>query len=291
MYNIQRLGPNFHLLALRNKDYVYPLAHILDNPLDPFVPFIHRIYQYFISMGPSTLVLLSMLGVVVNFNKKRGEALMTLAWGLLPILINAEYAKTMTARYVYFTLPYFFILAGSALLAKKELFRKIYVIALTAFIIHSLYINYFFLTNIEEAPLPRSERSGYLEEWTAGTGIKEIGEYIVEVHKNNPEMQIVVGTEGYFGTLPDGLQFYLNPYKDVVVKGVGLGLESVPEELLESKKSGNEVFLVANNSRLHLNPEEANLEIVAAYPKAVRPDGSRQTLLLLRITKTPDKLY
>lgn len=283
MYNILRLGPNFHLLAQRNKDYVYPLSHLLESPLDPFKPFLHRIYQYFIIMGPSVLIFMSALGVIVNFSKKRKEVLLLAAWGLFPILVNAEFAKTMTARYVYFAVPYFFILAASAFLARKEFIKKVFVTGLIIFVIHSLYIDYYFLTNIEEAPLPRSERSGYLEEWTSGTGIKEVADYILEVRENNPEEQIVVGTEGYFGTLPDALQFYLNPYRDVVVKGVGLHLSSVPEDLLQSKGSGNKVYFVVNSSRLILNPQKAGLETVAAYPKAVKPDGSRETLYLFEV--------
>lgn len=284
MYNIQRLGPNFHLLAQRNLDYVYPLSHIFVTPFDPLKPFLRMIYEYFIIMGPSVLIFISALGVIVNFSKNRKEALLVAAWGLFPILVNAEFAKTMTARYVYFAIPYFMILAASAFLAKKELLKKVLVTGIIVFVVHALYIDYYFLTDVESAPLPRSERSGYLEEWTAGTGIKEVAEYVKKVHEENPEKQIVVGTEGYFGTLPDGLQFYLNPYREVVIKGVGLALDHVPEELLESRDSGNVVFLVVNNSRLLLNPVSVNLEFVAAYPKAVRPDGSRQALLLLKLT-------
>lgn len=285
MYNIMRLGPNFHLLSLRNKDYVYPLSHILESPLDPFKPFLHRIYEYFIIMGPSVLIFLSALGLIFNFKERKREVLVIAAWGLLPILVNAEFAKNMTARYIYFAVPYFFILAASSLLVKKEFFKKMFIGGILLFTIHAFYIDYYFLTDLEAAPLPRSERSGYLEEWTAGTGIKEIAEYIVEVHKSNPEKQIVVGTEGYFGTLPDGLQLYLNPYRDITVKGIGLELDHLSDDLLNAKRAGNEVYLVVNNTRFGMNAQKVGLEIVAVYPKAVKPDGSREALLLLRFTE------
>ena len=43
MYNILRLGTNFHMIASRNLDYVWPLSHILSNPFDPLNPFLIQI--------------------------------------------------------------------------------------------------------------------------------------------------------------------------------------------------------------------------------------------------------
>ncbi|EKE12906.1 MAG: hypothetical protein ACD_13C00126G0001, partial [uncultured bacterium] len=39
-YNILRLGPNFHLIASRNMDYVYPLNHFLVSFFDPLKTFL-----------------------------------------------------------------------------------------------------------------------------------------------------------------------------------------------------------------------------------------------------------
>jgi hypothetical protein len=38
IYNILRLGPQFHMIALRNKDYIHPLVEVLKHPLDPLKP-------------------------------------------------------------------------------------------------------------------------------------------------------------------------------------------------------------------------------------------------------------
>jgi len=109
MYNILRLGPNFHMIASRNKDYVYPLSHIFQTPLDPFKPFLDRILEYFWILGPSVLVLLIIIGTYVGLKEKRRETLILLAWGILPIIAAAEFSKTMTARYIYFSVPYLYI--------------------------------------------------------------------------------------------------------------------------------------------------------------------------------------
>ena len=149
---------------------------------------------------------------------------------------------------------------------------------LALFVMHALWFDSLLLTNPEAAPLPRSERSGYLEEWTAGTGIKEVSEYILAEHAKNPNQSIVVGTEGYFGTLPDALQAYLQNVPNVTVIGIGLGIKEVPVQLQEAVAAGSQAYLVANSSRLLFPKDfsEYGLEIVGQYKKADRPDNTKE---------------
>ena len=52
LYNILHLGPAFDQIALRNKDYIWPLTEVLKHPLDPLIPHLKdtlNIYQYFLS--------------------------------------------------------------------------------------------------------------------------------------------------------------------------------------------------------------------------------------------------
>ena len=297
MYNILRLGPNFHMIASRNKDYVYPLSHIFQTPLDPFKPFLDRILEYFWILGPSVLVLLIIIGTYVGLKEKRRETLILLAWGILPIIAAAEFSKTMTARYIYFSVPYLYIISslafGYSRYSKPINFggrlrwiigKRIVTGLMIVFVLHSLYLDYQYLTDPQSANLPRSERSGYLEEWTSGYGIKEVSEYVREEHWLNPDQKFVVGTEGYFGTLPDGLQMYLNDVPEIIVIGVGLSLKDAPESLKESKLAGNKTYLVVNSSRFLGDLETSDLELLATYGKAVRPDGSREALLLFEVT-------
>ena len=289
MYNIQRLGPNFQMLALRNSDYVYPLSHFLTSPLDPLKPFLNRSLEWLWIWGPSTLVVLVFAGIFLNLKKYFKEVLVIAAWAFLPIFVSAEFAKVFTARYILFTLPFLSILAAAAFLSDKyKLFLKVFLLI---FIVHALLINWKLVTNITTAPIPRSERSGYLEEWTSGYGIKDTANYISAYHAKYPTDKIVVGTEGYFGTLPDGLQIYLNKYPEITVIGVGLDLTEVPKSLKESKAAGNTTFLVINDSRLKAKPESIGLRVLAAYPKAFRQQntveynllGPRETLYLFEV--------
>jgi hypothetical protein len=283
MYNVLRLGPNFHLLKSRSLDYVYPYSHILTSFLDPLKPFADRILEYYQMIGPIGLVFLAILGIY-SFKKYPKEILVLLVWGLVPVFIISEFSKTMTARYALFTLPYFVLIAGSVFADNKsKIIKFLGYISLLTFVGQSIYIDNLLLTNIEKAPLPRSERSGYLEEWTAGQGIKEVSDYLKSEFSKSPNKKLVVGTEGYFGTLPDGLQMYMADTPQVTVIGIGLELDKIPSPLANSVKAKNETYLVVNDSRMIVDYKDLGMTLVASYPKAIKPDGGLESLYLLKV--------
>ncbi len=276
MYNILRLDPNFHLLASRNLDYIYPYDHVLTSPLNPLFGHLGGIWNYFVQFAPIGLVVLVVLGILGSFAKHKREVIFLLIIGLAPILITAEYSKVVTARYILFTLPYLFILASSASLVKKKIFKSIALVFFAIFVVHSLYIDLKLLTDVKAAPLPHGERNGYLEEWTAGQGIKEISEYIKAEHARDPEIKIVTGTEGYFGTLPNGLEMYLEGVDNVITIGVGLGIQELPKSLKESRDAGNKTYLVVNKSRLVGDPDKMGLRELMRFEKPPRMVGSKE---------------
>ena len=139
--------------------------------------------------------------------------------------------------------------------------------------------DYLLLTAPEKADLPTTERTGYLEEWTAGYGIKEVSEILREEQRREPKAKIVVGTEGYFGTLPDGLQMYLYDAPEITVIGVGIFIDEIPSSLSESKEAGNKTYLVVNNTRLKGDALKLGLELIAAYPKALRTEGTKEYII------------
>ena len=271
MYNILRLGPNFHLITLRNADYVLPISHLWTNFKDPFIFHIEEVFKdWFIKMGPWPILILGILGLVTGFKKYWKEKLLLLAWFFFPLFVQSEYARVFTVRYILYFLPPFFILAASGFLSKIKLVRILHTTFYILLIFTSLFFDYHLLTNPSLANLPNSERSGYLEEWTAGDGIKDVSEYVRNEYIKEPKKKIVVGTEGFFGTLPDGLQMYLNDVPEITVIGTGLGFREVPKSLLESKEFGNKTYLVVNKSRFDGDPDKLGLKLIAAYPKALR---------------------
>jgi 4-amino-4-deoxy-L-arabinose transferase-like glycosyltransferase len=286
MYNILRLGENFHLIASRNKDYIYPISHLWQNPFDPFISHIKSVYDWFWKLGPGLIVVFVIFSIFSKFNfrnirknRPKPETALIFLWSIIPIFISAMYAKTLPARYVFFTIPTVYIFASLIFLRlndRKELIGKVLVFGLGIYVLLALRIDYLLLTQPEKVTLPHIVRSGFLEEWTSGTGIKEVSDLIIEQYRHESDKKIVVGTEGYFGTLPDGLQMYLNNYSEITVIGVGIDIKEMPTSLIESKQAGNNTYLVINNSRLVADPEDLNVELSAAYPKAFRQEGSRE---------------
>ena len=280
LYNILRLGPNFHMIGLRNYDYVFPLSHLWLNPKDPFIFLLPKFFDWIWKMGPFPIIF---LGMLVNLKKHFAKIVVLTLWFIFPVLVQAMFAKVFTARYVYFCLPFLFLLVGSVFLTKNKFVGILSTLLVILGIGISLRFDYYLLTDIAKANLPRNERSGYLEEWSAGQGIRQVADYIEKLYLQNPK-EIVVGTEGYFGTLPDGLQIYLNKYPEIIIIGVGLNFEKVSPSLLESYDYGNPTFFVANDSRFKSDPAIYGLTKVAEYPKAIKPDGTYESLLLLEIT-------
>lgn len=277
MHNIQRLGPNFHMLGLRNQDYVFPISHFWTNPFDPLQFHLKEIIEWFWVFLPGTIFIAAILGILCEGKRFWKEFSVLALWIIFPLFVQAEFAKVFTARYILFTVPAIFIFASIGFeKLTKTLRNSHFWLLLAFFIIPSLWIDYLLVTKPEIAPLPRVERSGYLEEWTSGTGIREVAALLEDEHNKNPEKTIVVGTEGFFGTLPDGLQIFLNSIPNIIVKGVGISISSVDSSLLEAKKAGDKVFLVVNSSRFEGKPEDLGLKLLVAYPKALRKQGTKE---------------
>lgn len=298
IYNfLLRLGPNFHMISLRNLDYVFPISHLWQNPKDPFIFHFDRAREWYVIYGTWWLAGLVILGLG-KLKKFPKEVFLVFCFFIFPLLIQSMFAKVFTTRYVFFTFPYYAILASLAFynLEIKKLIGKITVIFLLLLIIQSGYFFYRYHTNLESTPLARTDRSGFLEEWTSGTGIKESADYIIGQYNKDKTNKIVVGTEGYFGTLPDGFAMYTANYPITVI-GVGLDLHDIPNSLTESVSSGNKTYLVINSSRLKMDLMDPRLRILASFKKAHRPDfvheytqyGLYDTLYLLEIVSSASK--
>jgi 4-amino-4-deoxy-L-arabinose transferase-like glycosyltransferase len=284
MYNILRLGPNFHMIGIRNQDYVYPLTQIITSPFKPLIHNLRQIVNFFWLLGPGLFIPLYILGIIIGLRRNIKATLVLAVWSLVPIFAAAEFSKTMTARYVYMAMPFAAAAVSLVFLANQKRLQKLFGILLAFVLIHAFSVSFRIVTSPRAAPLPRSERSGFLEEWTSGYGIKEVGVSLRQIYQRE-NRQIIVGTEGFFGTLPDGLQVYLNDIPDIKVIGVGVIIKDLPTQLVEAKKAGNPTYFVINSTRYIGNPDAQGLSLIASYPKAPRPNGTYESLLFYELTE------
>lgn len=282
MYNILRLGPNFHLIASRNLDYVFPLSQVFQHPLNPFLPHFKETLSWMASLltWPASVALIFAL-----FRRQFGRVNLSLfLWALLPLLFQASVAKAYTSRYFLYTVPPLLTIIALNLSSPVARLKKgagaifIAVILLVA-ASKSIHI----LIDPTSARLPQNMQYGYFQEWTAGYGQKQTAAYLKEASKNG---KVLVGTEGYFGTLPDGLLIYTQDDPNITVLGVGQPVNKVPEALRNSLVD-SQVFLVVNSSRDLLSPIEVqnNLKLVLTFDKPSRPDGSHETLRVYQLLK------
>ena len=276
-YNILRLGPNFHMVGSRNLDYVFPLSEVIHHPFNPLIGNLKSTFSWlWFLLTPPVF-----LSLFFAFNRQdRKYSLPLLLVSLLPLVAQAFIAKVYTPRYILFASVPLIIVAALGLNALLRRFRLRYLITVPLLIfVFSFASSYRLVTKPQEVEdLPFRMRNGYLEEWTAGWGQKEIADYLIELEEQGNT--IVVGTEGFFGTLPDGLQIYTQGYTDITVIGVGQPIFVLPEALVNTSRE-NLIFLVVNQSRDRLpQSEKDKLDLVMEFPKTPRNDGTQESLLL-----------
>lgn len=275
IYNILRLGPQFSQISIRNRDYVWGISDIISHPLDPLVPHLRdltTLYSQYISIP---LLVVSIFGLFIYRQKPNHKIFfILLSWWVLPLVANMMFAKVFTGRYILFTIPPLIMLTSIGL-SQFKLSLKYTLVILVALCVPGLIFIWNMSTNPFIVKLYSTE-SGYISSWTSGWGIREASIYLIDRSKN---ANVIVGTEGYFGTLPDGLQIYTNQIPQLTVFGVGLDLTTIPEKLIDARNHGDEVYMLFNSSRLKLTPQDSSLLTkVSSYSK---PDGDE--LLLLKL--------
>ncbi|KKR80437.1 MAG: hypothetical protein UU73_C0001G0207 [Candidatus Daviesbacteria bacterium GW2011_GWA1_41_61] len=285
IYNALRLGPNFNNLSSRNQDYMFSPLDLVGRPLDPFLPHLGDINNWFPIFLTWPVLLFIFLGIALTFIFKNLPALVVLVWSLIPLAAEMALLKTFTARYILFTIPPLFVLAawGVEYLRSRIPLKPFlsFSLLLVVLLLSPLYFSFQLLTNPAAVPLPQGERRGYLEDWTAGYGFSEIAQFLIqEAGKEG----VVVGTEGYFGTLPDGLQIYLDKYSHEASEGKKIsivgGRAEVSDELRQAAKE-HPTYFVANKSRFPQALE--NMELLREYPKAKGENRPQDAILLFKI--------
>ncbi len=272
-----RLSPLFPYLFARSTDYAFTLSDLLGGEwrFVVFAAIPRLIYWLAWYLSPFTLILALRSG-------RRGFVLflMSLAYAL-PLLVGG---RVVYSRYF---LPMAIPLTIMAVFGFRELYNQgkrsktLALICLGGAVLwSSIYILFSYMLP-GSTPFATQDRVQYLTEWSSGYGIPQVRDYLrTQITQKTIGQQIEVGTEGYFGTLPDGLSIYFNDpvYADKIkIDGVGQPIRAIPDSLLQSAKT-RDTYLVVNSHRFFLE-DELNYERVGAYN---RPHGGPK-LLLLRI--------
>jgi len=291
IYNILRLSPLFYLIAQRTNDFILAPQEALNDPIHRIVPRFATEIPIWLGQYLTWLIFVGGLVFLVYYLcKLKGPVWVLFLWFFVPLFAESAFARGFTARYIVFTAPFFLLIFayGLEILATNFFVKKqkIFIFLIPLIFLPALIFDFWLIFNPQNADIPRKERSGYLEEWSSGYGIREIADFLKEKSNKN---EILVGTEGRFGTLPDGLQVYLRNVKNVTVVGMGQHAEiyTVPEDLKNASKEGKLAYLVVNKSRLLADAkDDPALTLVQSYPKAVSANNTRDSLLLFEVKQT-----
>lgn len=277
MYNLLRLGPNFQLLSSRNADYIFSPLDLVGRPLDPFIPHLQDIADWFPKLFTWPILVLVGVGVFHVVTKFDRLGLVVLLWAVIPILLSMAFLKTYTARYLLPSIPPLLVLAGFGLEKLLNQMKPAYLLKTLATLVIisplALIFNYQLLINPPPISLPQEERHGYFEQWTAGYGFKEIATFLMEKGKTQ---KVVVGTEGFFGTLPDGLYIYLDKANISIV-----GSTATISAEIRQAADDHLTFFVGNKNRLEGSLD--NVKLIKQYPKAKPSSGPPDAILFYQV--------
>lgn len=283
MYNLLRLGPNFQMLSARNTDYVFSPLELAGRPLDPFIPHFHDISDWFPKLLTWPILLSIVMGVIyLGFGlwkqSFKGPLLLggiVLLWALIPLILNMAFLRTFTARYLLSSIPLLLCLGGfgvTKLLPRLSYIKKFPLLIMLIVVLPlPLYFNYLLLTSPDKIPLPKEERKGYFEDWTAGYGFADIAKYLLEKSRTQ---KVILGTAGFFGTLPDGIQIYLDKSKIAIV-GSGATISAQ----VRNAAKDNLTFFLGNKKDVEGSIKDAVL--IKEYPKLKSLDNSSQDATVL----------
>lgn len=210
-------------------------------------------------LGPGILFL-----AIPLFRKTRRKQMVLFFSGIIFLLPLIVLGKIIYSRYA---LPSSLFFISSAAISIDNLKNKKIIRCL--FLLLMLIPSYLFINNayfnVDQLQLSKIDRVQYLEEWSSGHGIKEAVNLIEDLAKTQ---KVAVATEGYFGTLPDGILLNLHNRNvdNIYVEGIGQPVREIPDVFWEKAQNFDVKLLVVNSHRLKMDLPESDLLVSFCRP-------------------------
>ncbi|MEA2057039.1 MAG: glycosyltransferase family 39 protein [Patescibacteria group bacterium] len=264
-----KLHPAFGQLFNRGGDFLFTIREFLfEKQWQHSLQQLPTYGTFFLRYLTVPVVFLSFLGL---FSKKRLEVIsLHFNWLLfsLPIILLGKVVYPRYFMPIAIGVTVAASLSVEQFINKNSLGRIITTILLLLSLGCSSKFIYHQLTNVESTPFVNIDKTQYLTSWSAGYGIKESVAIINQLSKNK---KTLVLTEGYFGSLPDGLLMYYHrrPVDNIYITGIGQPIHQIPQNIIDSNQSHDQVLLIVNSNRLKMDLKESPLIFAAC-----RPDNS-----------------
>ncbi len=270
IFLLLKIHPAFGQLFSRGSDFLYPWREILFNGgWQKTLINIPTYFFYFVSYLGWPILLLNVYGLFSPTQKK-------IQWLLMSSALTFSLPMMILGRVVYprYYLPVALFLTISAALAIQEIIdlyinrqkkltyqvgtAVIVVSLLTSILAISFNFIYPALTQADQIPFVSADRVQYLTEWSSGHGVKEVSNYLLQTARTR---KVAAATEGFFGTLPDGVLLYLHnqDVTNLYVEGIGQPVLAIPEQFSHRAQNYDQILLIVNSHRLGLNTESDQL--------------------------------
>ncbi len=233
--------------------------------------------MYFLQYLTPEVLFLVVCGLLIKKNARTHRVLfIALLFFFLPI---AVLGKVVYPRY-YLPVALFVTVSAALVLddvlkfiknlpsfTSKKLLLAVIVVSLLGRIgTASFSFMYYSLVDTNKIPFVSADRTQYLTEWSSGHGITEV---VALIEAEQSKRSVAVATEGFFGTLPDGLLMYFENknHENVLIEGIGQPVAGLPDSFIEKAREYDTVWLVVNDYRLLMNlpPEKLVYEYCRPY--------------------------
>lgn len=259
--------PAFPQLFSRGSDFLYPVSEVLSGAWKITLAQIPVYLGYFISYAGPLVLFFAVAGL---FSQRQQRQAHWFFWSaILFALPIAVLGKVVYPRYLFPVMWYLTIAAALGLdylvwqyaHMKRSAVMYLYGAGLAVLIANSILHGVGFvtasLTDYEQVPFVAPDVVQYQHAWSNGRGIKEVTEALLA---SSTTHFTALATEGFFGTLPDGVLMYLHnqPVETIYVEGIGQPISEVPEYFSERAQEFEIVWLLVNSNRnlLQLNTDQ-----------------------------------
>lgn len=261
LFALMSVLPAFPQLFSRGGDFLYSLPEFLGGAWEVVFHNTGLSLQSF-SYYLTPLILLSPLVGLAFKDHRRHQAvlLLTIALFVLPMWL---FAQVLHPRYLLpaatlFTLSSALVFDSTVVRLARTTKKNLLVVSVALALYCANILSYagqwdfLALSNPDALPLVAADRQQYLEEWSSGHGIIQVVKMLESAAQTQ---RVAVATEGYFGTLPDGILLYLHnqDVDNISVDGIGQPVYEIPDWFWQKSADADQRWLVVNSYRMHMN--------------------------------------
>lgn len=258
-----KISAAFPQLIFRGSDFLYPVSDVLLHGAWQQTlinaPTYFSYYWWYLTPGVVVLIIAGLF----ETDLRRQQLVLILASlsFVFPIVVLG---KVVYPRYLMPSVLYLTVAAALAAsfylervrhqMMKISVAKQIVVVFISIMLIQqiitpSLVALTYAWTDVSSYPYVPADKEQYLTKWSSGHGIYQ---FVNLLQTQAAEQKIAVATEGFFGTLPDGVLMYLHrtPVENIYVEGAGQPVNSIPQVLIDRQSEFDRLWILVNSHRI-----------------------------------------